>query len=139
MNRAAESFELRLVDIFADEASGHLVRIDASLTALALAGPPERTSLVLAVHDALHTLKGAAHAVELGDLEILCQALESVFVAMSRSGATLAPGQFELVRRALGLAGQLTEKTSGRVRNQALALTGQLDVLARALELEPGT
>lgn len=139
MNRAAASFELRLMDIFADEASGHLVRIDASLKALEQGGAPARAALVLSLHDALHTLKGAAHAVELGDLEILCQALESVFAAMSRSGATLAPGQFELVRLALGLAGQLTEKTSGRVRNQALALTGQLDLLARALELEPGT
>jgi two-component system chemotaxis sensor kinase CheA len=143
MNRATESFELRLMEIFADEARGHLARIAASLAALEQAAPPARTPLVLAVHDALHTLKGAAHAVELGDLEILCQALEGVFAAMSRSGATLAPGQFELVRFALGLAGQLTEKPSGRVRNQALALTGQLDALARelaaAVESEPGT
>ncbi len=133
MNRATESFELRLMNIFADEARGHLARIAASLAALEQAGPPARTPLVLAVHDALHTLKGAAHAVELGDLEILCQTLESVFAAMSRSGATLGPGQFELVRLALGLAGQLTEKPSGRVRNQALALTGRFDALAREL------
>ena len=131
MNELDDAFEQRLLAIFADEARGHLAQIGAALSALEQTGAPV---LVAAVLNALHTLKGAARSVELGDLEYLCHSLESVFAAVTRSGAALSPAQFERIRQALELAASLTSKPAGRSRNQALAMMGQLDVLARQLE-----
>ncbi len=127
-----DAFEQRLLAIFGEEARGHLAQIDAALAALEQGGAPP--ALVAAVLDGLHTLKGAARSVELGDLEYLCHSLEYVFAASTRSGAALSPAQFGQIRQALALAGVLTSKPAGRTRNQALAMMGQLDVLARRLE-----
>jgi two-component system chemotaxis sensor kinase CheA len=126
-----DAFEQRLLAIFAEEARGHLAQIGAALAALEQDRAPDR---VVAVLDALHTLKGAARSVELGDLEYLCHSLENVFAASARSGAALSPAHVEPIRQALELAGALTSKPAGRTRNQALAMMGQLDVLARHLE-----
>jgi two-component system chemotaxis sensor kinase CheA len=131
MTEPDDAFEQRLLAIFAEEARGHLAQIDAALCALEQTGAPLLAGAVL---DALHTLKGAARSVELGDLEYLCHSLEYVFAASNRSGAVLSHAQFERVRQALDLAGILTSKPAGRTRNQALAMMGQLDGMARHLE-----
>jgi two-component system chemotaxis sensor kinase CheA len=125
-----DAFEQRLLAIFAEEARGHLARIDAALAALEQAGAPQ---LTLAVLDSLHTLKGAARSVGLGDLESLCYSLEHVFAASARSGE-LSAAHFGPIRQALELAGVLTGKPAARTRNLALAMMGQLDILARRLE-----
>jgi two-component system chemotaxis sensor kinase CheA len=134
MNEQDDAFEQRLRAIFADEARGHLAQIDAALSAFEQARAP---LLLLAVLDALHTLKGAARSVGLGDLEYLCHALENVFGSAARTGAALAPAQFALIRQALALAALLTGTPAGRTRNQALAMMGQLEVLAAHLEAAP--
>jgi two-component system chemotaxis sensor kinase CheA len=133
MSEADDAFERRLLTLFADEARGHLAHIDAVLAELARAGAAAQAAPLRAVLDALHTLKGAARAVALGELEYLCHALDGVFVAAVRSGATLQPDQLAVIRAALELAGQLFDQSAGRVRNQALALGARLDELARAL------
>lgn len=126
-----DAFEQRLLAIFAEEARGHLARIDAALAALEQAGAPQ---LVVAVLDSLHTLKGAARSVGLDDLESLCHSLEHVFAASARSGAALSAAHFGPIRQALELAGVLTAEPAARTRNLALAMMGQLDILARRLE-----
>lgn len=133
MTELNDAFELRLRAIFADEARVHLAQFDAGLAALGQAGVPAQAALVASVHAALHTLKGAARSVGLDELEYLCRALESVFAAFARAGAGPTPAQLERIRPAVGLAGLLVEPPAGRIRNQALALTGQLDALAREL------
>lgn len=136
MAETNDAFELRLRAIFADEARMHLAKCDAGLAALGQGGGPGQAALVASIHDALHTLKGAARSVGLDELEYLCRALESVFAAFAGSGSAPAPAQLELIRPAVGLAGLLLEAPAGRVRNQALALTGQLDALARELAVQ---
>jgi two-component system chemotaxis sensor kinase CheA len=146
MNAAGDTFERHLLALFADEARGHLAQLEALLGALARPGAPVPARL-RSVRDTLHTLKGAARAVELGDLEYLCHALDSVFAAAAGTDAALRPDHLALIRSALAVAGLLLEPPAGRVRNQALALIGQLDALARALAApglpdispEPGT
>jgi two-component system chemotaxis sensor kinase CheA len=121
--------EQTLFAIFASEARVHLAQIGTSLDALERAGGAAPVALLDPIRDALHTLKGAARAVELYDLEYLCHALEKVFHA-ARAGAALAPAQWAVVRHAVELAGVLADKPGGRSRSQAL---GQLDLLAREL------
>jgi chemotaxis protein histidine kinase CheA len=128
----ADAFERRLQAIFADEARTHLARLDAGLARFAAAGAPQQAALAAPILEALHTLAGAARSVELGELEWLCRALESVFAAAG-SGPGLTAAQLGLVRPAVGVAGTLLEKPSLRARAHALALLGQLEALARQL------
>lgn len=131
MTELKDAFEQRLQAIFADEACGHLARIDASLAALEQGAP--QAPLLLAIEEAVHTLKGAARSIGLAELEYLCHALESLFDALGKSAAALAPAHLARIRPSVALAGLLVEPASGRIRNQALAQIGQLDALAREL------
>ncbi|WLI91367.1 Hpt domain-containing protein [Massilia sp. R2A-15] len=120
--------EPSLLAIFAAEAHAHLRQVEADLAAL---GHGRDGAALGAVLDTLHTLAGAARSVDLAELEWLCRALERVFAAARDTGA--APGQQGAVAAALALAPQLTGQPAGRIRNQALALCGQLDALAAQL------
>lgn len=132
MHQSHDSFERPLQAIFADEARLHLAHIDASLTALEQYDAP-RAALLLSIQDSLHTLKGAARAIGLGELEYLSHALEQVVAAASAAGAALTVAQLARMRPAVGVAGALVAPPTGRTRNQALVLIGQLDALAREL------
>jgi two-component system chemotaxis sensor kinase CheA len=121
--------EQTLFAIFASEARVHLTQIGTSLDALERAGSAAPAALLDPICDALHTLKGAARAVDLHDLEYLCHALEKVF-QVARAGAALAPVQWAVVRHGVELAAVLADKPGGHSRSQAL---GQLDLLAREL------
>lgn len=130
-----DAFELRLQAIFADEARGHLRQVDATLAALAQAGATQQAPLVAPLQQTLHTLKGAARAIGLAELEYLCHALESVIAAAA--GAAFAPAHVARMRSAAGIAGLLLAPPEARIRNQAMALIGQLEALARELAASP--
>jgi two-component system chemotaxis sensor kinase CheA len=127
MSEANEAFRRKLLAIFADEAREHLQQIDAALLALEQGAPGARAALVEPVLKTLHTLKGAARAVDLGELERLCHALEGALVA---AGGALGAADFDKLYKAVTLARELTGAPGGRVRNQASALCLQLDQLA---------
>jgi two-component system chemotaxis sensor kinase CheA len=124
------AFLARLRAIFSDEAHEHFQEIDSCLVALEQAEPAAREALTQAILKVLHTLKGAARAVDLLDLERLCHSLEGVF---ARAAPALAPEQFDLLHQALGLARLLVAAPGGRVRNQALAVGAQLEALGLQL------
>lgn len=130
MIESDDAFMQRLLAMFAAEAHGQLDDIGAALRALEQGAGAARADAIL---KALHTLKGAARSVELHDLEWLCHALEGVFAAGARPGAGFCPEQFALLHETLGVARLLTAAPGGRTRNQAMALAGQLDLLAREL------
>jgi two-component system chemotaxis sensor kinase CheA len=132
MSAVDDAFERDLLALFAGEARGHLAQMGGALAALAQGGTGPHAALLRELADTVHTLKGAARSVALGDLEYLCHALDGVFAAAARNDARLQPGQLATLRAAVELAGQLLDNPAGRVRNQALALIGQLDELARA-------
>jgi two-component system chemotaxis sensor kinase CheA len=127
------AFQQRLRAIFAEEAREHLAQIDVALVALEQAGFDERASMVERVLKALHTLKGAARAVDEGALERLCHALEGALAAVRPAPALLAPEQFDRLHQAAAVARSLVEQPGPRSRNRAGALTGQLDSLATQL------
>jgi two-component system chemotaxis sensor kinase CheA len=129
LSETNDAFALRLQAIFADEARTHLAQVCAGLAAVGSADGGERTALVLSMHEALHTLKGAARAVGLRELEALCDALAAAISALGASGQ-FSPGQLAQVRAAAELAGQLLAPPPARVRNQAIVLAGQLEALA---------
>ncbi|MBQ5950500.1 Hpt domain-containing protein, partial [Massilia sp. ST3] len=101
------AFRQRLLAIFADEAQEHLGRIDAGLVALERADAQGRRAALEEMLKTLHTLKGAARAVDLDHLERLCHALESLGTALAAAAAAPAAGQLDCLHRALSLAREL--------------------------------
>jgi chemotaxis protein histidine kinase CheA len=134
-----DAFAQRLQAVFADEARTHLAMVYAGLagltqisTQISTQAPTReatQAALVLGLQEALHTLKGAARAVGLGELEYLCDALATAIAAPGASGHFSA-ARLAQVQAAADLAGQLLAPPSARVRNQAMALAGQLEALA---------
>ena len=85
MSTNEDQFLKSLRATFAVEANEHLEAIAAGLVALEKPiTPDEQQPLVETVFRAAHSLKGAARAVNLVEVESVCQVLEDVFAAWKR-------------------------------------------------------
>lgn len=122
-----------LLDMFAAECTAHLEAMRVQLATLASAGlqmPAGDAAhrATAALGDTLHTLAGAARAVDLHDLEYLCRAMEGVLAG----GAVPDPSRAALLEAGIELAPQLLVPPSGRVRNQMMALVARCDAASTA-------
>lgn len=135
MTKQEEEFLQRLRATFKVEAEEHLHAVSAGLLALekipAGAGQAEPIEVIFR-H--AHSLKGAARAVNLTEVESICQSLESFFAAWKRRDINPAPEQFDTLHRALDLIGQAIPAADGKPaavdKTRFLALTRELDNLA---------
>jgi two-component system chemotaxis sensor kinase CheA len=118
-----------LLAVFAGEARAHLAALDAGLAALAGGAAPHALASML---DALHTLAGAARAVDLRELEWLSRAIERVIGAAAANAGLTAP-QCALLAEAVALARQLLGEAGEHSGKRPLTLVAQLDALAREL------
>lgn len=125
-----KDFLKKLRATFRVEAQEHLQDIVSNIVLLEQAGDTAKKEVVERLLRRLHTLKGAARAVNLADLETLCHSMESVFSSINSSGQSLRPAQFDLLHQAGSLAYELLQEPSGRIRNQARALISGLERLS---------
>jgi two-component system chemotaxis sensor kinase CheA len=130
-------FQQRLRAIFGEEAREHLAQIDAALVALEQADEPQRAPFIEQAMKALHTLKGAARAVDERELERLCHALESVLVATRESRAPASAEQFDGMHLAAGAAREVVDAPGPRSRKRAALLAGNLDAITQQLSAAP--
>jgi two-component system chemotaxis sensor kinase CheA len=131
MTDQSKDFLHKLQSTFRAEAGEHIAAIVGDIVSLEQANGEGRKALVERVLKTLHTLKGAARAVNLGAIESLCHAMEEVFSAMRAGSAPLLARQFDLLHQAGTLASQLLDQpTTGRTRNQAAALMTRLKSLS---------
>lgn len=128
-----KEFLQKLLATFRIEAQEHLQDIVSTLVLLEQADDKAREGLVERILKKLHTLKGAARAVNQTDLEMLCHAMEGVFSALRKSLRTLPADHFDLLHQAGSLIQALLNEPSGRVRNQASALAARLERMSREL------
>ncbi|TAN43654.1 MAG: hybrid sensor histidine kinase/response regulator [Nitrospirae bacterium] len=92
-------FQKRLMATFRVEAEEHVKNISSGLLELEkAASSKERTRLVETVFREAHSLKGAARAVNRGDIESLCQAMESLFARMKKDELALSVKLFDLLQ-----------------------------------------
>jgi two-component system chemotaxis sensor kinase CheA len=97
-----EEFLRTLRATFQVEASEHLQSIAGGLRNLAAGDAPgSQQPLVESVFRAAHSLKGAARAVNLPEIEALCQSLESLFAAWKRHESQPTGQSLATARRAL--------------------------------------
>lgn len=132
-----KDFLQKLRATFQVEAEDHLQEIVANIVLLERADASARYDLVDQLLKRLHTLKGAARAVNLDDLELLCHATESVFSALRQSAVVLGPKQYDTLHQTGTLARSLLDEPSGRVRNQAASMVKKLENLATEISAGP--
>lgn len=92
-----EQFAARLFGTFLKEAAGHVVVLKQLLADL------EQTPVVgdasAALFREVHSLKGAAGAVEAGEVEFLCQSLEQLLVKAQRREVAMNAVFFDIFRQ----------------------------------------
>lgn len=125
-----EEFLKLLREAFGVESAEHLQAMSAALLALEGAPPGERQrEFTETVFREAHSLKGAARSVDRGDIESICQVLESVFQSWKKCGVPAAAGIFDTLSETLDFIKELLVKPQPAGR-QASALIQRL----RALE-----
>lgn len=116
-----DEFLARLLLTFREEARDHLDMLVAGVMDLEKIDEKSQVSRVEPVFRATHSLKGAARAVGLRDIETVCQNLESVFSAVKNGKIILHSPEFNLIHLVITnleglLAGDKKVKTSLLVR-----------------------
>ncbi len=121
MPKKDDEFLKKLLATFRVEADEHLKSMSSGLLELEKApAGARRSELVETIFREVHSLKGAARAVNLTEIESVCQSLESVFAGM-KSGAAAPPQLFELLQQALDALGGLLSPEPGAAAKPALA------------------
>ena len=119
MTNQEEEFLRTLRAAFLVEADEHLQAISSGLLELEKSPPPaESTPLLENVYRETHSLKGAARAVNLTEIETVCQSLESVLSAWKRREIAASPELFDTLHRGFDLAGRLVSSPSMVERSQ---------------------
>jgi len=99
-----DTFLQELLATFREEATEHMESIVAGLLELEKGPEPDRRQVVLEqVYRAVHSLKGAARAVNLGDVETVCQSLEGPLARIKAGELLPAPSHFDLFQRTVDL------------------------------------
>jgi two-component system chemotaxis sensor kinase CheA len=124
----------RLMVTFKEEAADHLQTISGHLLALDRGLPPgEIPEVVESVFRALHTLKGAARAVGLRDVEALCQGLESVLSQIKSGQESLTADVLGRVQEAMDDVARLLAGAQGAepAGDEARALDAAVETSSR--------
>ncbi|NLM28916.1 MAG: response regulator [Methanomicrobiales archaeon] len=101
MSGTDEQFRARLLETFREEADEYLEAITRGLIDLEKTGlTPD---LVESVYRRIHSLKGASRAVNLREIESLCQNLETVFSLVKRGEYTPLVDDYDLFHETLAV------------------------------------
>ena len=79
-----EEFKKKLLATFREEAGEYVNTITEGLLELEKTGPVTGAPVTERVFRTIHSLKGAARAVNLKEIELVCQNLENVFAAIKK-------------------------------------------------------
>ncbi len=103
MGGADEQFLRELRETFKVEAREHLQVIGSGLLELEKAPPgaADPRPLIEAIFRAAHSLKGAARAVNLTEIESTCQSLEDLFASWKRGESVPTPQTLDIAHRRL--------------------------------------
>ncbi|KLK88937.1 chemotaxis protein CheA [Methanoculleus sediminis] len=101
-------FRARLLETFREEADEYLEAITEGLITLEKAGPTP--DLVERVYRTVHSLKGASRAVNLREIESICQNLETVFSLVKRGEYVPGVDDFDLFHRTIAVIRSLLRR-----------------------------
>jgi two-component system chemotaxis sensor kinase CheA len=140
MGKKEDDFLKKLLATFKIEAQEHVNAISSGLITLEKAAAAVADSdvsratqmeIIETIFREAHSLKGAARAVNMMEIESICQWLESIFAALKRREATSSPELFDVLHRAVDTLGKLllvtgTEQTA-EAQSRVSELAEQLE------------
>ncbi len=137
MSMQDEEFINRLRATFQVEAEEHVQAISSALLDLEKEpGSPQTGARIEHAYREAHSLKGAARAVDLRDIESICQAMEGAFGHWKQKALPPPAGAFDVLHRSLDLirasARALGSPTSPAAQHQQRELVHQLTALQTA-------
>ena len=114
MAKKDDDFLKELLATFKAEAEEHLKAITSGLLEIEKTPAAERqTQIVEAVFREAHSLKGAARAVNMTEIEAVCQSLEGIFAALKQEAIAPSPELCDLLHPAVDALGQLLSSGGG--------------------------
>ena len=142
MGTKDQEFLKRLLATFEVEAADHLKAISAGLLQLEKEPSPEKQAeIIQTIFREAHSLKGAARAVNLAEIEAVCQSLESVFARWKRGEMSSSPEEFDLLYQAVDLVQRLaaagTAVAESAEKTRVREMLAQLDLAAQGLPARP--
>jgi two-component system chemotaxis sensor kinase CheA len=116
MTTKNDDFLKKLLATFRVEADEHLKAMSSGLLALEKTPAGEQQAeIVETIFREAHSLKGAARAVNLTEIETVCQSLESVFAALKGKEVAVSPPLFDMLHQAIDiLSALLSSDTAGK-------------------------
>jgi len=127
LNPSDLEFLQELRQDFLLEAREHLQTITSGLLDLERSEVPGE-KVVESVYRAAHSLKGAAHAVEMSKVASLCQSMEGVFSRVKEGSLFLEKKDYDLLQKSVDCLSVLIEDPDGDDR-EARALAKSMDDL----------
>jgi two-component system, chemotaxis family, sensor kinase CheA len=132
MTEREQALRQRLLVTFRSEAAEHIASLSRDLLDLERTADGEAAnSLIESAFRCAHSLKGAARAVNLPDIESLCQALEGVLAKLKRGELGRSSALLDLLLQAVGLLEQCLRATT-ETDSPRLPLGATLEALAQA-------
>lgn len=134
-------FLKKLNEAFSAEAQEHLQALTTGLLELESgAGVDRQQEIVEGIFREAHSLKGAARSVSRGDIEAVCQEMESVFAQWKKQGLPATPVTFDQLSYALDfLARLLTTSESSAGKKEVVECVQQLRNLSGAPAATPSS
>lgn len=134
-----DDFLKKLLATFRVEADEHIQAMSSGLVELEKMPAGERRSeSVERIYREAHSLKGAARAVNLAEMESVCHALESVFAGLKSNRVAATPPLFDLLHQTLeALGGLLDSAGQAKAGAQKQAVAALVRRLEAALKGAP--
>jgi len=135
MNDRERELRNRLLATFGVEAEEHVSALYDQLMKLERATSPEEIAPIIeSAFREVHSLKGAARAVNIDSIERVCQGMESVFAAMKRNTLQVTPPLLDVLMRATRLVQQLKTSNESPASAPAIAIAPMLTALSDGLQ-----
>jgi len=104
MNTSEEEFYRKLRSTFSIEAHDHMRNISLSIIELETAvDSKEKKTIIETIHREFHSLKGAARAVDIYEIETICHMLESIFADIKKEKLVISMEMFDVFIKSLDI------------------------------------
>jgi len=132
MATSNDDFLKKLLATFRVEADEHIQAMSSGLVEFEkMPAGEQRSETIERIYREAHSLKGAARAVNLADMESVCHALESVFAGLKSNRVAATLPLFDLLHQTLealgGLLGSAGQAKAGGQKQAVAALIRRLD------------
>lgn len=140
MTNKEEEFLKRLQAMFKIEAKEHITALSSGLIELEK-NPESKKSqeLIETIFREVHSLKGAARAVNRLDIESICQVLESTFAKLKNENLSFTSSHFDSIHNAIDSISKMLSGTETKITDSSSDIIKQLQTITETASPEKKT